>query len=166
MEQTKAKKLTQEVRVLIDVSIDLDARYTPRDVRDIVLRGAKLLFRNNAGTLNAVEFAEEASIYSTESGRIQWTPIQFTSSRGEVLAPDRLLATAEDMRDSLVELVAQLTGPAQVWGDGCGSDGKKTGLTYAEFNALRDQRIAKAQAILAKVGSAPKSATACSINSN
>ncbi len=166
MEETKAKTLTQEVRILVDVSVDLDARYTPSDVRDIVLRGARLLFRNNARTLNAVEFADEALIYSAESGRIQWTPIQFTSSSGVVLKPNRVLANAEDMRDSLEELVAQLTGPAQVYGDGCGSDGKKTGLSHWEFNALRDQRIAKAQAILAKVGAAEKSTPTCAVNSN
>jgi hypothetical protein len=77
-----------------------------------------------------------------------------TSSSGECIMPNRLPASVEEMRESLRDLLAQMTGPYQVYGNGCGGDGKKTGLSYSEFNALRDQRIAKAQAILARVDGA------------
>lgn len=50
--------------------------------------------------------------------------------------------------DALKDLLAQQEGPAGVWGDGRGRDGKKTGLSGQEFNALRDKRIKTARAVL------------------
>ena len=38
---------------------------------------------------------------------------------------------------------------ATVWGDGCGNDGKKTGLTHQEFCELRKARYAQARAAIA-----------------
>lgn len=51
---------------------------------------------------------------------------------------------------ALEGLLEQVTGPAGVWGDGRGNDGKKTGLSGQEFNDLKDARIQKARTIIAK----------------
>lgn len=67
----------------------------------------------------------------------------------EARANARLIAAAPELLAALSECLAQLTGPAGVWGDGRGNDGKKTGLSGDEFNALRDSRIEKARAAIA-----------------
>jgi hypothetical protein len=67
--------MKQEVRIQIDVSIQLDAKYTATEVRDIVERAARSVARNNDRTFTQIRFAEEAQIYSTESGQIEWTDI-------------------------------------------------------------------------------------------
>lgn len=43
-----------------------------QEVREIVERNARAVFRNNHRTFNAIRYAEEAAIYSTESGEIEW----------------------------------------------------------------------------------------------
>jgi len=50
---------------------------------------------------------------------------------------------------ALSDLLAQITGPAMVHGNGCGNDGKKTGLSGEEFSALRKARIDAASSALA-----------------
>lgn len=55
-----------------------------------------------------------------------------------------------DLLEALEQMLNQVTGPAQVYGDGVGSDGRKTGLSHWEFNALRDERIEFARTTLAK----------------
>lgn len=62
----------------------------------------------------------------------------------------RLANAAPDLLNALSELLKQAVGPAAVYGDGRGNDGKKTGLSHWEFNALRDERIAQARAAIAK----------------
>jgi hypothetical protein len=47
-------------------------------------------------------------------------------------------------------LLAQVTGPVMVHGDGRGRDGVKDGLSGDEFRALRDARIDAARAALAQ----------------
>lgn len=47
-------------------------------------------------------------------------------------------------------LLRQLEGPAAVYGDGRGNDGRKTGPSHAEFNQLRADCLAKARAVIAK----------------
>lgn len=54
----------------------------------------------------------------------------------------------DDLRDALSGLLAQVTGPAVVYGDGRGNDGIKDGLSHKEFCDLRDSRINAARAAL------------------
>jgi len=56
----------------------------------------------------------------------------------------------EELTAVLADLLDQATGPAQVYGNGCGADGKKTGLTHWEFNKRRDEHIEAARQALAK----------------
>lgn len=53
--------------------------------------------------------------------------------------------------EAVERLLNQVTGPAQVYGDGIGNDGRKTGLSHWEFNELKDERIAFARAALQSV---------------
>jgi hypothetical protein len=62
----------------------------------------------------------------------------------------QLTAAAPDLLGALEGALAQLTGPAQMYGDGIGNNGKKTGLSAEEFNALRDSRLEAARAAIAK----------------
>lgn len=62
----------------------------------------------------------------------------------------RLIASAPDLYAALEGCLAQLLGPAQVYGNGCGNDGTKTGLSGEEFNALQKSRIEAARAALLK----------------
>lgn len=64
-----------------------------------------------------------------------------------------LIAAAPDLLAALEGALAQLTGPAMVYGDGRGNDGKKAGLSHQEFNALQAERIAKARAAIEKARS-------------
>ncbi len=70
--------------------------------------------------------------------------------RPEDNANARLIAAAPDLLASLLDLLADVTGPAMVYGNGIGNDGKKTGLTHQEFNELRAARIANARAAIAR----------------
>ena len=47
-------------------------------------------------------------------------------------------------------LLSQLEGAAMVCGNGCGNDGKKTGLSQQEFVALRNSRLDAARTAIAK----------------
>src|SRR5574340_223400 len=47
----------------------------------------------------------------------------------------------EALLEACEGLLNQVTGPAMVYGDGRGNDGRKTGLSHQEFNQLRDWRI-------------------------
>lgn len=69
--------MKQEVRIQLDVSIELDAKYDAKTVREIVERGARKAFPNNHRWLNRLRFAEEAAIYSHEEGHagVEWTSI-------------------------------------------------------------------------------------------
>lgn len=62
----------------------------------------------------------------------------------------RLIASAPALLAALKGLLDQATGPAGIWGDGRGNDGKKTGLSGQEFNELREARIQNARAAIAK----------------
>ena len=70
----------------------------------------------------------------------------------EMEANAQFIVRACNSHAALVEaverLLNQVTGPAQVYGDGIGNDGRKTGLSHWEFNELRDERIAFARAAL------------------
>ncbi len=68
-------------------------------------------------------------------------------SRFNAFEPGGLVA---EMAEVVAGLLAQEEGPAQVFGNGCGNDGTKTGLSGEEFNALRDSRLKAARAVLAK----------------
>lgn len=57
---------------------------------------------------------------------------------------------APDLLAALDGLLAEATGPAMVYGDGRGNDGRKTGLSHEEFNAQRASRIAAARSALSK----------------
>lgn len=71
-------------------------------------------------------------------------------SNVEMFANARLIAAAPELLAALNECLAQLEGPAGVWGDGRGNDGKKTGLSHDEFNQLRGQRLSNARSAIAK----------------
>ena len=58
--------------------------------------------------------------------------------------------TQPQLLAALQGLLEQATGPAAIYGDGCGRDGTKTGLSHQEFNQLRDDRINQARAAIAK----------------
>lgn len=62
----------------------------------------------------------------------------------------RAVNSHADLLAALKDLLEQTTGPAQVYGDGIGNDGTKTGLTHWEFNALRDERISNARKAIAQ----------------
>jgi hypothetical protein len=104
------QSIKQEVRVQIDVSVTLDAKYTRDEVLAIVERGAFAAFRNNTRTFNRIRYAEEAAIYSTESGYIDWTVIrQYKQDELEASAlfeAERFIAGFED--DEEQEGVTQL----------------------------------------------------------
>ena len=68
----KKQKQEQEVRLRLDVSLTINAKHNRQKLRDILERGIRAAFPNNHKHFNAVEFAEEADIYSTESGAIRW----------------------------------------------------------------------------------------------
>ena len=69
--------------------------------------------------------------------------------RNRTNADVRLMASAPQLLAALSELLEQATGPAAIYGNGIGADGKKTGLSHWEFNALRDKRIENAHAAIA-----------------
>jgi hypothetical protein len=64
---------------------------------------------------------------------------------------EQAAAELADLLAALQAILEQATGPAAIYGDGCGSDGKKTGLSHWEFNELRDKRIAQARAAIARM---------------
>ena len=67
-------KIEQEVRVQIDVSITLNAKYDAAEVRRIVERGARSVFGNNYRVFRSIRFAEEAEIYSADvEAAIRWS---------------------------------------------------------------------------------------------
>lgn len=63
---------------------------------------------------------------------------------------ETVISRNADLLAALEALLDQVTGPAQVFGNGCGSDGKKTGLSGQEFNARTDSRIDQARAAILK----------------
>ena len=65
-------------------------------------------------------------------------------------ADAQLIAAAPVLLKAIKGLLEQVNGPVGVWGDGRGIDGKKTGLSSQEFDALRKSRIAAAQVAIAK----------------
>lgn len=67
-----------------------------------------------------------------------------------------LYEAAPDLLEACRELLAQVTGPAMIYGDGRGNDGQKTGLSHSEFNALHDRRIELARAAIAKATASTK----------
>lgn len=67
---------------------------------------------------------------------------------GTDLADVPALPSRPDLVRVLAELYADATGPAMVYGNGVGNDGKKSGPTHQEFNALRAKRHADAKAAL------------------
>ena len=70
--------------------------------------------------------------------------------REKVRAKARRMAAAAALAEAMHGLLEQATGPAAVYGDGRGRDGKKTGLSHWEFNKLRKTRIEQACAALAQ----------------
>lgn len=66
------KTQTQEVRLRLDVSLTINAKHNRQKLRDILERGIRSAFPNNHKHFNAVDFAEEADIYSTGGGEIKW----------------------------------------------------------------------------------------------
>lgn len=106
-----------------------DAKHTPLDAR----------LRYVAATINATE-----SAIRTEHP--EWALRMRIAEESIVQA--RL--DAAGLLEACKGLLEQVTGPAMVYGDGRGNDGKKTGLSHEEFNTLRNNRIAKARAAIAK----------------
>lgn len=69
--------MKQEVRIQLDVSISLNAKYSDDEVRDIVLRGADIVWPNNEKYIRALRYAEERHIYG--AGEIKWQTIYETA---------------------------------------------------------------------------------------
>lgn len=67
------RPMKQEVRIQLDVSITLNAKYSDDEVRDIVLRGAGIVWPNNEKNIHALRYAEERHIYG--AGEIKWQTI-------------------------------------------------------------------------------------------
>lgn len=70
--------------------------------------------------------------------------------RAEENANADLICAAPDLLAALQDCLAQLEGPIEVYGDGCGNDGKKTGLSGDEFNKLKAKRLALAREAISK----------------
>lgn len=80
---------------------------------------------------------------------------QFEADYAATFGSDKLpkvpaFSAAPAMLTALEGLLAQLEGPAMVYGNGIGNDGTKSGLSHEEFNALLDSRIAQARDAIAK----------------
>jgi len=69
--------MKQEIQVTIELSIELDCKYTDAETRAIIERGARSVFRNNYRTFHEIKYAEERDIYSPDlkPGVINWTTI-------------------------------------------------------------------------------------------
>lgn len=65
----------QEVRVLVDVSLSLNAKHNAQAVRELVERGMRGLMPRWSKTFNEVKFAEENALYGADSDEIKWTPL-------------------------------------------------------------------------------------------
>jgi len=74
--------IKQEVRICLEISIELAAHHTAAEVRAIVMRGAGRAFHNNHRRIRALKYAEEFAIYSADPAGIRWTPI---ITQGETL---------------------------------------------------------------------------------
>jgi hypothetical protein len=69
--------MEQEVRVVIDVSLTVNAKHSAVEVAAIVNRGARSMFPCNHKVFNEVKFAEEFAIYGEreEGSDIKWTAL-------------------------------------------------------------------------------------------
>ena len=65
--------MEQEVRIKMDISITIDAKYDAKELEDIIRIGAYKAFPNNSSYIHALKYAEEADIYSTSDGEIRWS---------------------------------------------------------------------------------------------
>lgn len=54
--------MKQEVRIMLDVTIELDAKYSTDEIRQIIFRN--IGYRNNNKIINILMFKEEADIYA------------------------------------------------------------------------------------------------------
>lgn len=92
----------------------------------------------------------EKQQYTTRTGAKQWKPVVTEDELHGIADLIDIETGHAETTAALAGCLAQITGPAIVHGDGRGNDGRKTGLSGAEFNALRAERIAAARKILAK----------------
>lgn len=110
---SRTPEQVQEVRVQIDVSITLKARYTSDEVKRIVTDGARRVFRNNAGVMNGIRFAEEAAIYQADStAAINWVTLVDEPTRTK---PLRMTFCGE--APGRGELAATIQGDGQLYAD-------------------------------------------------
>ena len=65
--------MKQEVRIVFEVSLTVDAKHDDQEVRAIVERGARSAWPNNYKHLHELRYAEERHIYHGED--IQWQTI-------------------------------------------------------------------------------------------
>lgn len=94
------------------------------------------------------------SLWITNNGRTVYdseAPDVWPLSPANAAFIIRAVNAHDELVAALSGLLEQATGPTEVYGDGIGKDGTKTGLSHWEFNQLRDERIAKARAVLAKL---------------
>ena len=70
--------MKQEVRIKLDVTIELDAKYSTDEIKRIVHRNVG--YKNNHKTINNLMFMEEEAIYDFKNGTVRteksdWTKI-------------------------------------------------------------------------------------------
>lgn len=88
---------------------------------------------NRDGKLLAILDSESEAYWFTRNRGHATDAVYFQAPIDYAMAPALL--------EALKEALAQMTGPAGIWGDGRGNDGKKTGLSHQEFNELFQARI-------------------------
>lgn len=64
--------MKQEVRLILDLSVEIDAKHTDEQVSAIIERGCRNAFPNNSRTIHALKFAQEGELYSPRQ-RVRWT---------------------------------------------------------------------------------------------